>query len=108
VQHPVVEERVEVAGRVVAVERHLGVELLVDAPELGEVSGQEDRERRPLTDRDRGVRVAEQDADGLLTVEDLQDGEPLDELVDECRTVAEVGQDGDRTDVQVIRVEGIA
>ncbi len=58
VQHPGLEQRVEVARRVVAVERHLGVQLGVQVPELGEVGGQQDRQRRLPADDGRGVGVA--------------------------------------------------
>jgi hypothetical protein len=101
VQHPALEQRVEVGRRVVAVERDLGVELLVELPERGELRGQQDRERRPLTHDERAASVAEDEADRLLAIEQLQDGEPLGQLVDVGRAVAEVGEDGQWPDVPV-------
>ena len=107
VQHPTVDERLEVQRGVVAVEHDLAVEPGVEVRELGERRSREDRQRRLGPQQDRGLLIAHDDPHPVLLVQQVEDGQPLDELVGPRGVVREVGDDGDLVHSPILVAEGV-
>ncbi len=91
VQHPPVQQRLEVAHPVVAVDRDLRVELLVEVHELGELLGDEHRQAGRLLDDRARVGLTQHDGDAMDLIEAFEHRQPLQQLVDAGRVVPEVG-----------------
>ncbi len=96
VQPTAVEQGLEVLRRVVAVEHHLGVQRGVELGELREGRGREHRQVRPRLDHRRRRRITQDDADGVDVVQDVEDLQPLDQLVGPAGVTREVRGDGNR------------
>ncbi len=93
VQHPAVEQRVEVEHRVVAVHDDLRVEVVVQRGEVGEAGGVVHRERGPLLDDGAGRPVPRDDPHRMALGEPFEDGHPLQQLVGARGVVGEVRED---------------
>lgn len=93
VDHRRVAERLEVAHAVVDVERHLRVESEVEVLQRIEPSFEDERKRCRLSQLLERARRSEDDGDPVGPVELFEDGDPLEDLIDLRRAVAEVGDD---------------